>query len=243
MSGGRRLPGCHSAPLPRGFPPDGAERFGGERDGSTQEDDVLEQEAVRRVHGRKGAGCREKERDRADEGGDRERAADDRRTGGDRADGEERGRDQLGSSDDPGDAFVGEERVEPAHERAVGDERLDCGGLGGGEFEGAEENEDEDERVAQHADPDGFEGGAAVGGGGRKSGSKLDTGAHDESSWDWKGRQFVLLRSRKVRKRYAGVTSGCVSGLDRRYRRSVRRLPWMRTRSSSARGKRPYRSR
>src|SRR5919201_190908 len=35
-----------------------------------------------------------------------------------------------------------------------------------------------------------------------------------------RGRQFVPLKFRKGRKRYAGVTSRCVFGLDRRYRRS-----------------------
>src|SRR3989442_209816 len=54
-------------------------------------------------------------------------------------------------------------------------------------LESAEETEDQDERIAQHVDPDRFQvdGRGEAAGGGRKGGLKLDASAHDKGLLPW----------------------------------------------------------
>src|SRR5690242_11453600 len=73
----------------------GAEGLGSGGDGRRQQDDVLQEEAVRGVRGGERAGRREEEREGGEEGPDRQGAADRRDAGRERADGDQDRREDL----------------------------------------------------------------------------------------------------------------------------------------------------
>ena len=65
--------------------------------------------------------------------------------------------DELAGADQVRDALQAEHRVQPRHQRAVGDQRLDGPGFDGRELERAEVEQDGHQPVAQEVAPDDLE--------------------------------------------------------------------------------------
>src|SRR5215468_469738 len=128
------------------------ERLARGHERGAEEEDVLHEEASRRVPGRERAGRGEEEAQRDDEHPRRGQAreAGQARQPAPRRD-EDAGRDLEDTEQGRHRPHV-EDEVKPRHERRARDQRLDALGLEGGELEGAEEEEEKDQTIAKDGD-------------------------------------------------------------------------------------------